>query len=350
MTECDSVFMWSRFDNWSHRVVEWFEEVVPEASRDAATQDPMMYFDLTKDPDANSQTDPTRRLSRKFKEAYSKIRLFHACRPGDIGSYIQKGLLPLSTIDADNGTRILFRSQKTPLVSERALSDAVAELSRENRGGYLYLSLDDIGLVRDAGHYLIYGSEYHGALAATLSKRTGVDCLVVLQKIGIPTMFACNVPLGYASELALPAQESLEGIYPSGGMDQLTVPDLLLLLEVNAAILDHVLRAAPASARAFHRAWVDPSGFAGMGCDEILIHTADIAAGFEIDFRPPEDLSSRVLARLFPWAPTDIGHWESLLWANGRIALPESGLPRDENWRWHPAPLNEWDGRIPRRE
>ena len=159
-----------------------------------------------------------------------------------------------------------------------------------------------------------------------------------------------SAPIEYASELALPAQESLEGIYPSGGMDQLTVPDLLLLLEVNAAILDHVLRAAPASARAFHRAWVDPSGFAGMGCDEILIHTADIAAGFEIDFRPPEDLSSRVLARLFPWAPTDIGHWESLLWANGRIALPESGLPRDENWRWHPAPLNEWDGRIPRRE
>lgn len=203
MTECDSVFIWSRFDNWSHRVVEWFEEVVPEASRDAATQDPMMYFDLTKDPDANSQTDPTRRLSRKFKEAYSKIRLFHACRPSDIGSYIQKGLLPLSTIDADNGARILFRSQKTPLVSERALSDAVAELSRENRGGYLYLSLDDIGLVRDAGHYLIYGSEYHGALAATLSKRTGVDCLVVLQKIGIPTVFACNVPLGYVSESTL---------------------------------------------------------------------------------------------------------------------------------------------------
>ena len=74
-----------------------------------------------------------------------------------------------------------------------------------------------------------------------------------------------SAPIEYASELALPAQESLEGSYPSGGMDQLTVPDLLLLLEVNAAILGHVLRAAPAAARAFHRAWVDQADLPGWG-------------------------------------------------------------------------------------
>ena len=151
----------------------------------------------------------------------------------------------------------------------------------------------------------------------------------------------------YASQLAFAAQDRLPRT--GSGRDQLTAAELLLTVEVNAAILEHVLRAAPASARSFHSAGMaDPSGFAAMGCDEILIHTADIAAGFEIDFRPPEDLCSRVLARLFPWAPTDVGHWESLLWANGRIALPGLG-PQDENWRWHCAPLSEWDGRIPRR-
>ena len=151
----------------------------------------------------------------------------------------------------------------------------------------------------------------------------------------------------YASQLALAAKERLPRA--RGGEDQLTVAELLLSVEVNAAILEHVLRAAPASARAFHPAGMaDPSGFAAMGCDEILIHTADIAAGFEIDFKPPEDLCGRVLARLFPWAPTDVGHWDSLLWANGRVALPGVGA-QDENWRWHCAPLSEWDGRIPRR-
>ena len=156
-----------------------------------------------------------------------------------------------------------------------------------------------------------------------------------------------NTQIFYASQLAFAAQERLPRAL--GGEDQLTNAQLLLLVEGNAAVLGHVLRAAPASARAYHPAGMaDPSGFAAMGCDEILIHTADIAAGFEIAFKPPEGLCGRVLARLFPWAPVDVGHWESLLWANGRIALP--GVePQDENWRWHCAPLSEWDGRIPRR-
>jgi hypothetical protein len=152
----------------------------------------------------------------------------------------------------------------------------------------------------------------------------------------------------YAAQVALAAKERLP--LARGGADQLTVAELLLSVQVNAAILEHVLRATPASTRAYHPAGMaDPSGFAAMGCDEILIHTADIAAGFEIDFKPPEELCGRVLARLFPWAPIDVGHWESLRWANGRIALP--GAERqDENWRWHCAPLSEWDGRVPRRE
>ena len=155
-----------------------------------------------------------------------------------------------------------------------------------------------------------------------------------------------NTQLFYASQLALAATDRLPRAI--GGEDQLTVAELLLALEVNAAILEHVVRAASASTRAFHPAGMaDPSGFAAMGCDEILIHTADIAAGLGIDFKPPEDLCGRVLVRLFPWAPTDVGHWDSLMWANGRIALDES--PQDENWRWHCAPLSEWDGRIPRR-
>ena len=160
-----------------------------------------------------------------------------------------------------------------------------------------------------------------------------------------------NAPLIYASELVFTAEERLSIVYGPRGEDQLTIPDLRLSVDVNAAILEHVIRAAPASARAFHHAWiVDPSGFAGMACDEILIHTSDIASGFEIEFQPPDELSSRVLTRLFPEAPTGVAPWEALMWANGRIALPVLGLPRDENWRWRPAPLSEWDGRIRRPE
>ena len=182
-----------------------------------------------------------------------------------------------------------------------------------------------------------------GVVELDWSRRAGElewSCRQTLEHIPSAQIF-------YASQLALAAKERLA--IARGGQDQLTVAELLLTVEVNAAILEHVLRAAPASARAFHPAGMaDPSGFAAMGCDEILIHTADIAAGFEIDFKPPEDLCGSVLSRLFPWAPTDVGGWDSLLWANGRVALPGLGR-QDENWRWHCAPLSEWDGRIARR-
>ena len=157
-----------------------------------------------------------------------------------------------------------------------------------------------------------------------------------------------SAQLFYASQLALQAKERLPRA--SGAADQLTVSEVLLSVEVNAAILEHVLRAAPPSARAYHPAGMaDPSGFAGMSCDEILIHTADIAGGFGIDFQAPEEICAKVLARLFPWAPTDVSAWDSLRWANGRLALSRVAPP-DVNWRWHCAPLSEWDGTIPRRE
>ena len=166
------------------------------------------------------------------------------------------------------------------------------------------------------------------------------SCRQTLEHIPYTNLF-------YSSQLALTSDERLPRA--RGGEDQLTVTELVLSVEVNAAILEHVIRAAPDSARSFHPAGMaDRSGFAAMGCDEILIHTADIAAGFGIDFKPPEDLCGRVLARLFPWVTADVGHWEALQWANGRIPLAGLG-PQDTNWLWHCAPLDEWNGQIPRR-
>ncbi len=156
-----------------------------------------------------------------------------------------------------------------------------------------------------------------------------------------------NTQISYASQLATAATDRIPRA--QGGQDQLTIAELILSVEVNASILEHVIRAAPQGVRAYHAAGMaDASGFAAMGCDEILIHTADIATGFGIDFEPPADLCGRVLARLFPWAPADVGDWDGLRWANGRLALPEIGA-QDENWRWHCAPLSEWDGQVARR-
>jgi hypothetical protein len=107
-----------------------------------------------------------------------------------------------------------------------------------------------------------------------------------------------------------------------------------------------VVDAHPADARGFHPIGAaDPSGFAAMACDEILVHTHDAGAGLDAHFRPPAALAARVLTRLFPWHEPGDDPWTTLLWANGRLDLP--GAPRPRRWRWHCAPLATWDGTAP---
>lgn len=151
----------------------------------------------------------------------------------------------------------------------------------------------------------------------------------------------------YAAHLATAATARLPRV--RDGDPNASVGDLLLIIEAASAMLVAVVRAAPAGSRAFHPAGrADASGFLAMGCAEILIHTDDIALGLELPFRPPNDLTDRVLRRLFPWAPTDGDVWAVLRWACGRAALPDRARLAPD-WYWHCAPLAEWDGTIKKR-
>jgi hypothetical protein len=92
----------------------------------------------------------------------------------------------------------------------------------------------------------------------------------------------------------------------------------------------------------------DPEGFVAMGCVELLVHGADAAAGLDVELRPPDGLCERVVRRLFPSATHPAPPWDLLLWATGRLALPDVAA-LDESWRWHAGPLDEWDGAVPQR-
>jgi hypothetical protein len=128
--------------------------------------------------------------------------------------------------------------------------------------------------------------------------------------------------------------------------DDRPVDVILTMVESNAAILAGVVRAAPPGARGYHYGGMaDASGFIAMGCEELLIHTNDIARGLRLAFSPPSELAGAVRSRLFPWAPTDADPWAALRWATGRLALP--GHQRlGSDWGWHCAPLGEWDGTV----
>ena len=121
---------------------------------------------------------------------------------------------------------------------------------------------------------------------------------------------------------------------------------LLLSMESAARVCAASVNAAPPDIRGFHPLGpADPSGFAAMACDELLVHTYDAALGLGRRFSPDPGLAGRVLARLFPWHDPGDDPWRTLLWANDRIDLP--GRPRQHGWAWHCAPLAGWDGRPP---
>jgi len=119
--------------------------------------------------------------------------------------------------------------------------------------------------------------------------------------------------------------------------------DLLDFVRAGAGILAATVRTADDDVRAYHPSGMaDPEGFAGMGCVELLVHGEDIARGLGLALEPPAEVCERVLARMFPdLTAEDTGDdpWEGLLWATGRIELPDR--ERRTSWRWRGAPLEE---------
>lgn len=116
------------------------------------------------------------------------------------------------------------------------------------------------------------------------------------------------------------------------------VDELIDSTRSGGELLAVVVDVADEAARGWHSFGIaDRSGFAAMGCDEVLVHGFDITAGLGLGYRPPFDVAERTLRRLFPSAPTDTDPWATLLWANGRQALGDRPPPR--RWRWRCDPL-----------
>lgn len=105
--------------------------------------------------------------------------------------------------------------------------------------------------------------------------------------------------------------------------------DVLQVVIASGRLLSSALAAAGPDARAWHWGATDPSGFAALGVNEILVHTYDITQGLGTSWLPPETLCAAVLARLFPGAPKG-DPVRVLLWSTGRAELEDH--PRVTSW------------------
>lgn len=108
------------------------------------------------------------------------------------------------------------------------------------------------------------------------------------------------------------------------------------VIEATGGLLAAAVRTTPREVRAFHPypfRSANREGFAAMGVAEVLLHTHDIAEGLGLPYRPPAELCTWVLTRIFPHVrPEPDAPWSTLLWATGRGELP--GRAPLTEWRW----------------
>lgn len=134
-------------------------------------------------------------FSNYFKGTYSHILTYHGCRPTNIQSYYQNGMLTLDKSKQNKYFSDIFLNDQFEEVTREDVEFAINEMKKEDRENQLFLGLDDRTLIETAGHYLIYGSEYIMCLAARLSEKLGNNYQENLRAIGTPTIFKVKLPV-----------------------------------------------------------------------------------------------------------------------------------------------------------
>jgi hypothetical protein len=192
------------------------------------------------------------------------------------------------------------------------------------------------------------GEQLRRAAAAVREVFTGADpsgsVPILKTDVAGVAWHLVTVLVWYAQDLAAGPEET--GAFELTRRADVGLPVLLRQLDGAATVLARTVDAAGSNERGWHP-WgiADPSGFAGMGCAELLVHAGDVAAALGRPWTPPADLADAVLVRLFPWVPADGDPAAALRWATGRAVLP--AREPVTSWRWHCAPLDEWDGAVP---
>lgn len=130
----------------------------------------------------------------RMVDYYSHFKAFHGCRPVDVGSYFEKGLVGQDKVQIQHVFRRMFSEWPMEHL-DRAIADL--EPTRDHEAGKVWLLGCDKELVEDCGHYLIQGSEYLMALAVhvegSLAQRR-------LREVGIPTIIEVDLPVSYVPE------------------------------------------------------------------------------------------------------------------------------------------------------
>lgn len=119
---------------------------------------------------------------------YDALKVYHGCRPLNVGSYYTHGFRP-SDFEA---ARVDFdKFLKTANYPCPYNIDHVLDSYSKSSSNLIYFILDREDFIDIAPHYIIYGSELMLSLAQNVDERLKF----LLREIGIPTIFHCVLPL-----------------------------------------------------------------------------------------------------------------------------------------------------------
>jgi hypothetical protein len=199
------VFRWELISNWGPQFWSNFEDTI----------DASVIREIQKLPNSSVVSDDLEWLGRaiyrangvcidardllcnRFVRSFDSIQAYHGCRPRDVASYYQLGLLPCDTNTLNDVARAHFLSAQFPEITAELLETAIAEVPTILRSGRTFLSLDARDQLMVCPQYLRYGSEYVQCIAAQLTRLTGRDGYrESLKVLGQPTLFICIIPLG----------------------------------------------------------------------------------------------------------------------------------------------------------
>lgn len=121
-------------------------------------------------------------LAYKILDRRMYLRAYHACRPTDIKSYYENGIIPLN----EKYIRDYFNQKDYPDIIEEKLASAIKYIDDGTRFDKIYFVINPEIICKRNSHYLKKGSESLSFIA--------YRCNVRLKK-GRPTFFVCNVPV-----------------------------------------------------------------------------------------------------------------------------------------------------------
>ena len=123
-----------------------------------------------------------------LRENYNCLRCFHSTRTKDVSSFYKNGFVP-----TDMGKATLYFKELLNNIGYEEEYDIqeTIDLFTGDSDRRIYFCLNREGFLKRSPHYLIYGSELILCFAQHVSQHIKYE----LKKIGLPTIFHCDVPL-----------------------------------------------------------------------------------------------------------------------------------------------------------